>query len=308
MTPNTQKPLSLQLALGPIPYFWPAAQVLDFYAAVAASPIDIVYLGETVCSKRRQLREQDWLTLANTLRDAGKEVVFSTLNLIEADSELQYLERLCAQDDFLVEANDMAAVQARVGRPFVGGASLNLYNQHSLRRLHALGMQRWVLPVELSGATLAELQQSRPPGLQTEVFAYGRLPLAYSARCFTARAYNRAKDDCQFVCLDHPDGMLLATREDQEFLCLNGIQTQSAQSYNLLPHLSQLADIGVDVLRISPQSQHTLEIIDVFQQCRQGTLSLATGNTQLQAFMPTGPCDGYWSDRPGLATATVCHP
>lgn len=290
----------MKLALGPILYYWPVERVLEFYEAIALSSIDIVYLGETVCSKRRQLREQDWQAIATRLRAAGKEVVLSTLNLIEADSELHSLERLCGQDDYPVEANDMAAVQARSGRSFVGGAALNLYNQHSLRRLHQLGMQRWVLPVELSDATLTDLQQLRPEGLQTEVFAFGRLPLAYSARCFTARAYNRSKDDCQFVCLDHPEGMLLATREDQDFLCLNGIQTQSAQSYNLLPYLSRLAELDVEVLRISPQSEHTLEIIDIFANCRAGSLLLETGNEQLQSLMPTGSCDGYWSGDAGL--------
>ncbi|MFA7386959.1 MAG: U32 family peptidase [Thiohalobacteraceae bacterium] len=290
----------MQLALGPISYFWPVAKVFDFYTEVAASAIDIVYLGETICSKRRQLRAQDWLSVAQQLRAAGKQVVLSTLTLIEAESELRSLERLCAQDDWLVEANDMAAVQARAGRPFVGGATLNLYNQHSLRRLHTVGMRRWVMPVELSGDTLAELQSLRPQGLQTEVFAYGRLPLAYAARCFTARAYNRAKDDCQYVCLDHPDGMLLSTREDQEFLCLNGIQTQSAQSFSLLTQLPRLAALGVDVLRISPQAQHSLEVIDLFQRCRDGTLPLEEGNAQLLELMPSGACDGYWFGEPGL--------
>ena len=305
---NAQSSPPVQLALGPLLYYWPLAQVRDFYTAIAASPIDIVYLGETVCSKRRQLREQDWLAVAGELQAAGKQVVFSTLTLIEADSELSSLERLCAQNDYPIEANDMAAVHARAGHAFVGGAALNLYNQHSLRRLHTLGMCRWVLPVELSGATLAELQQLRPAGLQTEVFAYGRLPLAYSARCFTARAYNRSKDDCRFICLKHPDGLLLATREDQDFLCLNGIQTQSALSYNLLPHLPRLVDLGVDVLRISPQSQYTLDIIDVFHQCRQGTLTLEAGTMRLQEVMPTGPCDGYWTGQAGLALHAECHP
>ena len=291
---------AMQLALGPIPYFWPVAKVFDFYTEVAASAIDIVYLGETICSKRRQLRAQDWLSVAQRLCAAGKQVVLSTLTLIEAESELRSLERLCAQDDWLVEANDMAAVQARAGRAFVGGATLNLYNQHSLRRLHAVGMRRWVMPVELSGDTLAELQSLRPQGLQTEVFAYGRLPLAYAARCFTARAYNRAKDDCQYVCLDHPDGMLLSTREDQDFLCLNGIQTQSAQSFSLLTQLPRLAALGVDVLRISPQAQHSLEVVDLFQRCRDGTLSLEDGNARLLELMPSGACDGYWFGEPGL--------
>ena len=73
----------------------------------------------------------------------------------------------------------------------------------------------------------------RPAGLETEVFAYGRLPLAFSARCFTARHRNLPKDDCRFSCIDHPDGLLMETREKQPFLVLNGIQTQSALVYNL---------------------------------------------------------------------------
>lgn len=290
----------VRLSLGPLLYFWPAQDVRAFYEQVAASAVDIVYLGETVCAKRRQLRGSDWLDIARALRAAGKEVVLSTLTLIEADSELRQLERLCAQDAFPVEANDIGAVQARGGRAFVGGASLNLYNANSLRRLHIAGMRRWVLPVELPGTALADLQRQRPAGLQTEVFAFGRLPLAYSARCFTARAYDLPKDDCQFRCLDHADGMLLQTREDQPFLCLNGIQTQSAQTQSLLAQLPQLAQFDVDVLRISPQSLGSFEVISVFDRCRRGELAPADAQAALERWAPTGLCDGYWHGAAGL--------
>jgi len=53
---------------------------------------------------------------------------------------------------------------------------------------------------------------------------------------------------------------------------LNGIQTQSAQTYNLIRELDELSQLGVDVLRIGPQSEHTLEIVDLFRQCLARTI------------------------------------
>ena len=78
-----------RLALGPVQYYWSRDDLLAFYDSVAESPVDIVYLGETVCAKRRSLRLDDWLALGERLAAAGKEVVMSSLALIEAESELK---------------------------------------------------------------------------------------------------------------------------------------------------------------------------------------------------------------------------
>ncbi|MEA2094664.1 MAG: U32 family peptidase [Pseudomonadota bacterium] len=177
---------------------------------------------------------------------------------------------------------------------------LHFYNAHTLSLLAGLGLKRWVLPVELGRDTLADLQSQRPAGVKTEVFAYGRLPLAYSARCFTARAHHLPKDDCRFRCLDYPDGLLLSTRENEPFLVLNGIQTQSARTLNLIGELDDLTGLGVDVLRISPQSQHTEFIIDTFHACLQNSASIPDARAQLGNFMPVGECDGYWHGHAGM--------
>jgi collagenase-like PrtC family protease len=129
-----------------------------------------------------------------------------------------------------------------------------MYSPQTLAWLAELGACRWVMPVELGREALALLQRDRPAQIETEVFAYGRLPLAFSARCFTARHYNLSKDDCQYRCLDHPDGLPLATREGQPFLALNGLQTQSAQVYDLSRVLPQMRELGVGVVRLSVQS------------------------------------------------------
>ena len=296
MTTSTPK-----LSLGPVPYFWSRETLLEFYDRIAITPVDIVYLGETVCSKRRPLKTSEWLQLAADLQAAGKEVVLSSLTLLEAGSELASLKRLCQEQGFMIEANDMAAVQQLAGnRSFVTGPSVNIYNTHTLSVLAGLGLQRWVLPVELSRETLADMQAQRPAGVATEVFVFGRLPLAYSARCFTSRAHNLPKDDCQFRCLDYPDGLLLSTREDESFLVLNGIQTQSARTLNLVSELDDLKQLQVDVLRISPQSRHTEVIIDAFHHCLRGAITATEAETQLGRLMPVGPCNGYWFGDAGM--------
>jgi len=290
-----------KLSLGPVPYFWSRETLLAFYDRIAVSPVDIVYLGETVCSKRRSLKPADWLELATKLQASGKAVVLSGLTLLEAGSELASLKRLCREQDFLIEANDMAAVQLLAGNSrFVTGPAINIYNGRSLSVLAELGLQRWVLPVELSRDTLADMQTDRPGNVETEVLVFGRLPLAYSARCFTARAHNLPKDDCQFRCLDYPDGMLLSTREDEPFLVLNGIQTQSARTLNLVSELDNLRQLGVDVLRISPQSSHTDTVIRLFHDCLRGACRTDAAEMELAGLMPIGPCDGYWHGGAGM--------
>ena len=287
----------MKLSLGPVLYYWPADTLHEFYQQAATWPVEVVYLGETVCSKRRSFRFDDWMETARRLADAGKEVVLSTLALLEAESELKTLRRICGNGEFLVEANDMAAVQllTRAGQPFIAGPTLNLYNPNSLEVLARRGLKRWVPPLELDRQTLADFLQALPEGVETELFAWGRMPLAFSARCYTARAYDLPKDDCQYRCLDHPDGFTLRTQEGEAFLAVNGIQTQSALTCNLLPEVEEAARIGIDLLRISPQAHHTERIVEAFRQAVGGAEP-----RELEQLMPVGGCNGYWHGRAGI--------
>ena len=290
----------MKIALGPLLYYWQRDAIFSFYDAIAATPVDLVYLGETVCSRRHEMRLPDWLELAARLQGAGKEVVLSTQVLLESGADLATMHKIAVNGKFAVEANDMGAVRCLAGKvPFVAGPHLNLYNLPTLQWMASLGASRWVMPLEMKRSDLAVLQQGRPEGLQTEVFGYGRMPLAYSARCFTARHRNLPKDDCRFSCIDHPDGLMLQTREHEEFLILNGTQTQSARVYNLVDELDDMRSLGVDVIRLSPQSQHMSEVIALFHAARTQALTPQQALAQLRPLMPDEGCNGYWHGRPG---------
>ena len=291
----------MRLSLGPVLFYWSRDDLMAFYEEVAGWPVDIVYLGETVCSKRRSLNFDDWMAVADRLAAAGKEVVFSTLALLEAESELKTLRRICANGRYRVEANDLGAVHLLSGNgPFATGPTVNIYNPATLRLLADKGLKRWTLPLELSKETLAQMQAQRPDGMETEVFAYGRMPLTLSARCFTARSHNLPKDDCQYRCLDDPDGRLMRTQEGQPFLVINGIQTMSARSCNLIGEVDEMRRLRVDVLRISPQSHRTGEVVKLYAAVLNEGMEAAEARAAIQRLIPLGGCDGYWHGKPGM--------
>lgn len=286
----------MKLTLGPLLYYWPRQQTLDFYAAAAGWPVDAIYLGEVVCGRRHELRDADWLALAADLASAGKEVVISSQALLESSSDLAGLKKL-AEKGGRLEANDLGAVKVArdLGIPFVAGPHLNVYNGATLDWLADQGAVRWLPPLEMGAATLGTLLAERQCAIETEVFAHGRLPLAFSARCFTARHYNLKKDSCEFRCLQHADGIMVQTREGSDFLRINGIQTQSAACHSLWHDLEQLP--GVDLLRISPQAQHTDEVVSAFASRLAGQAAA----TNWSRWNPEGLVNGYWHAAPGIA-------
>jgi collagenase-like PrtC family protease len=288
----------MKYSLGPVLYYWSKETLEDFYQQAASSRADVVYLGEAVCSKRRATKVGDWLAMAKALADSGKQVVISTLALVQASSELNELKRYVDNGEFLLEASDLGVVNLCAERklPFVAGHALNCYNAVTLRLLLKQGMVRWCMPVELSRDWLVNLlDQCDTLGIrqqfEVEVLSYGHLPLAYSARCFTARSENRAKDECETCCIKYPTGRSMRSQEDQQVFVLNGIQTMSGYVYNLGNELTSMQGL-VDVVRLSPMGSETFTMLEAFKANETGSAPLPLASNS--------DCNGYWRRLPGL--------
>lgn len=293
----------MKFSLGPSQFFWPKNDVEAYYQQALSSTADVIYLGETVCSKRRELRAKDWINLAIELgKNSDKQIVLSTMTLLESPAEIQTLRRLCANGELLVEANDLSAVQLMHEQklPFVAGPAINCYNMATLKVLLKQGMSRWVMPVELSGDWLKTLlEQAQDANIreqfECEVFAWGYMPLAYSARCFTARSEDRPKDDCQYCCIKYPQGRKMNSREGERVFILNGIQTMSGYQYNLINEVPEMANIGVDIARVSADSEQAFIMLEQFGKQL----------TQAQKYTLDGveECNGYWHKIAGMSVA-----
>lgn len=127
------------------------------------------------------------------------------------------------------------------------------------------------------------------PDVLIDIFAFGRVPLAISARCYHARLHKLTKDNCQFVCERDPDGLMLKTLDGAEFLTVNGVQTLSSTCTNLLGDAKGLREAGVGSLRLSPQNCDMVAVISTFRAVLDGREDAESGTQRLAQLYPDAP-------------------
>lgn len=304
-----REPSTIGLTIAPLQYWWPRQQLLQFYAELAESPADTIVLGEVTCSRRNEVSLADWQALGRDLQACGKTVRLSTMPLLMSEAELRTLRRIVEQQEFTIEAGDAAALQAWSRMPaqerqtLVLGPHINIYSPAALHEhLREPGISGWVPPLELSLDAVASIN---PPGPQhtvpTEVFGFGRMPLAFSARCFTARHHRLSKDQCEFRCREDADGLLLKTGEGQPFLALNGISTQSASLHCLIAEGDALREAGINRLRLSPCSLGFSEVLEQFDLVLNHGASASDALDLMAALpLPGALVHGFAKRQPGM--------
>lgn len=290
------------LTLGPILFHWPTEQKLDFYARIAdEAPIDTVYLGEVICSKRAPFFDQHYGDVADRLERGGKKVIFSSLCEVVLKRERRAVKGFCDIDGYEIEVNNSSALLHLNGRSHRIGPMMNVYNEATMAHLAKNGATHFSLPIELPRSSVALLaQQAVDLGAGVELQVYGRASLAVSARCYHARAHRRTKDNCQFVCEEDPDGMSLKTLDGKPFLAVNGIQTLSQTYLNYLTDLPDLQDAGLTHFRLSPQSQDMVGVAELFREVLDRRLEAADADVRLSALSSSVSfSNGFLHGKPG---------
>ena len=187
------------------------------------------------------------------------------------------------------------------GTPHVVGPMVNVYNAATARLLSSRGASAICLPPELP-MTSVERIVAQTPDVDFEIFAFGRLPLAISARCAHARAKGNIKDNCQFVCGDDPDGLPVRTLDRQSFLALNGVQTVSHTCQSLLGELQDLAAAGISRFRLSPQDCDMVAVAQIHHDVLAGRREAEDGLARLGQIYPDVPfSNGFHHGQEGAA-------
>lgn len=291
-----------KLTLGPVYYLWEGEKWRDFYFRIAdEAPVSRVVVGETVCSKRQHFIEPYMADVIERLEAAGKEVVLSTYALVTLNREVRQIRDMAEDLTYMVEANDLSALNFLKDRAYTVGPLVNVYNAPTARLLCQRGATAICLPPELPLSSIAAIAAEKP-GLDLEVFAFGRTPLAISARCAHARSKGKIKDNCQFVCKDDPDGLTVRTLDRQPFLALNGVQTVSHTCQALLGEMGGLAEAGIARFRLSPQDCDMIAVSKIYRAVLDGRTETGAALEQLRAVYPAAPLsNGFLYGKEGAA-------
>lgn len=244
---------SFEISLGPAPTNWGRTEFGDFYADVVHRPhIHRVYVGEVVCMKRRLVTVDLLRQIRDIVEQAHGVVVLSTPAVIVAEADLERIAALAEVVDH-IEANNVGVValwkERFPDKSLVLGPYLNVYNARAATFWRDLGAERLVLPIDAEWPVVTQLAELFPGN--TEMVLFGRPALAFSWRCYTARAYHKLGRDCDFNCCARRQ-VHLQTLDDEQLLTVNGSAVYPRRVYCALDAMREAQSRGVSTFRIEP--------------------------------------------------------
>ncbi len=211
----------------------------------------------------------------------AKKKVYITLNIIAKDKDFEGLEEYL---DFLVSAKVDAVIVADIGMlSFVKkhapklnvhvSTQANIINSYSANLMAELGAKRLILARELSLKEIAQIRNNVPKKVEIEVFVHGAMCMAYSGRCLLSN-YLTGRDSNHGECVQacRWKYMVREVSRDDELEVQEderGSYIFNSKDLNMLEHLQELKDIGVNSVKIEGRMKSAYYVATVVNAYRQ---------------------------------------
>lgn len=212
--------------------------------------------------------------------EKGKKV-YVTLNIIARDSDF---EGLGDYAKFLKSIGVDAVIVADIGvfvylREVVPDLDIhvstqaNIINSKSANLMAKLGAKRLVLARELTLEQIKEIRKNLPKEIELEVFVHGAMCMAYSGRCLLSN-YLTGRDSNHGECVQACRWKYMVrevSREDELEVQEDekGSYIFNSKDLNMIEHLQELKDAGVDSLKIEGRMKSAYYVATVTNAYRQ---------------------------------------
>lgn len=230
----------------------------EAFVAALASGADAIYLGLSEgFNARTRSTAFNLDALPDLVRRAHRAEtrLYLTVNTLVFESELDELEILLRSiilsgvDALIVQDPATAFIARRLSKEIRLHASTQMTISSAEGALFAatLGMDRIVLPRELSAKEIAIFTRSSP--MESEVFVHGALCVSWSGQCLTSEAFSERsanRGQCSQACRMPYEAIVDGEKRDFEDLRYL-LSPQDLAGHELLP---QLLEAGVKCLKI----------------------------------------------------------
>ena len=239
-------------------------------AAALQFGADAVYVGAKHYGMRAAAKNFDIPALHEAVQQAHAQGVrvYLTANVLPRNAEMDafpaFVEEIQETGIDAVIAADLGVItQLKKLAPELtvhATTQTGVVNYQTANALYALGVKRVVLARELSIAEIAEIRAKTPKELEIEIFVHGAMCMSVSGRCLlseylTGRDANRGAcaQSCRWkyaLMEEKRPGQYFPVDEDSD-----GSYILNAKDLCLLPYLKELAEAGVDSVKIEGRAK-----------------------------------------------------
>lgn len=224
--------------------------------------------------------EEEMRQAVKIAHDRNKKV-YVTLNIIAKDKDfegledyLRFLEEIGVDAVIVADLGVVAFIREKAPNiPVHVSTQANIINSYSAKLMVELGAKRLILARELSLQEIKMIRENVPSDVEIEVFVHGAMCMAYSGRCLLSN-YLTGRDsnhgECVQACrwkymvreVNRQDE--LEVQEDER-----GSYIFNSKDLNMLSHLQELKEIGVDSIKIEGRMKSPYYVATVVNAYRR---------------------------------------